>query len=159
MQIRKPFSQKLKERFSFEIQDDEYRLAFRSEVESKFDPNMVGHDLILEELIIGWDDFVNELEDGYDMTSYEFDNDMDIWREPVDLLVNSQLLRKFSEHQTTLNIINKIDNRFRDISKEHEKLTKFEPWWKKRFLIRASSEYFDTVSVDVTDLNVVRTDD
>lgn len=133
MQIRKPFSDHLKERFDFEITDDNYRLAFKSEVETNLAPNQVGYDMILEELIIGWDDFVAELEIGYDMTSYEFDNDMDIWRKPVDLLVSSELLTEFPEHHTTLNIINRIDNRFRAISQEHEKLANFEPWWRKRF--------------------------
>jgi hypothetical protein len=159
MQVRKPFSEKLKERFDYQINDDQYRLAFKSEMEKNFDPNMVGHDLILEELIIGWDDFVIELEEGYDMTSYEFDNDMDIWREPVDLLVNSELLRQFPEHQTTIRIINEIDNRFRAISQEHEKLDKLEPWWRKRFLLRASSEYFDTVAVDLKDIEIEITDE
>ena len=158
MQIRKPFSDHLKERFDFEITDDNYRLAFKSGVEKNFDPNQVGHDTIMEELFIGWDDFVADLEQGYDMTSYEFDIDMDIWREPVELLINSEPLAKFPEHQTTLNIINQIDIRFRAISQEHEKLKNFEPWWRKRFLIKASSEYFDTVSLDVSDISVERTD-
>ncbi|MEQ8473623.1 MAG: hypothetical protein RIC35_20665 [Marinoscillum sp.] len=158
MQIRKPFSEHLKERFDFEITDDNYRLAFKSEVEKNFDPNQFGHDMILEELIIGWDDFVADLELGYDMSSYEFDNDMDIWRKPVDLLSNSELLNEFPEHRTTLNIINQIDNRFRRITQEHEKLANLEPWWKKRFLTKASSEYFDTVAVDVTNIQIERTD-
>ncbi|MEQ9303773.1 MAG: hypothetical protein RJQ14_07645, partial [Marinoscillum sp.] len=138
MQIRKPFSEHLKERFDFEITDYNYRLTFKSEVEKKFTPNQVGHGMILEELIIGWDDFVADLEQGYDMSSYEFDNDMSIWRKPVDLLVNSKVLVEFSEHQTTLNIITEIDTRFKAISQEHENLAKFEPWLKKRFLTKAS---------------------
>jgi hypothetical protein len=157
VQIRKPYSEHLKERFGFEITDDNYRLAFKSEVEKNFDPNQVGHGMILEELIIGWDDFLIDLEQGYDMTSYEFDNDMDIWREPVDLLVNSKLLSEFPEYQTTLSIINEIDNRFRTISQEHEKLARFEPWWKKRFLTKASSEYFDTAAVDIINIQIERT--
>ncbi len=158
MQIRKPNSEHLKERFGFKITDGNYRIAFKSVVQKNFDPHQVGHDMTLEELIIGWDDFVTDLEQGYDMTSYEFDNDMEICRKPVDLLVNSELLSEFPEHQTALSIINHIDDRFRALSQEHEKLAKFEPWWKKRFLTKASSEYFDTVAVDLTNIPIERTD-
>lgn len=135
----------MKERYDFEITDDQYRLAFKSILESKFSADSRYLSLIVEEIIIIWDDFVTELEEGYSMSAYEFYNDLDIIRKPVDLLMNSDLLNNYPEHQFTLKIIYLIDDRYRAISREYLAYSDSEPWWRRRILINASSDYFDSI--------------
>jgi hypothetical protein len=155
MEIRKLNREIIKERFDIEFFDDNYRRSFMAIMKKVYDVNSVAYDLGLEEILVNWDDFVNNLKNGYQMSVYEFDCDLDSYREPIEQLTSSKELSKFEE-QTKLNsIVDNIDNRFKTLTFEVD-LPNKEFWWERRILLKASNEYFDTLRIDLTQYNIVR---
>jgi hypothetical protein len=79
------------------------------------------------------------------MSSYEFDNDIDSYRGLLEYLeINSSLIG-FTDHKILSSIIKTIDQKYQKITQVHPRFTSVTPWWKKRILTRASSEYFETL--------------
>ncbi len=157
MEIKKLNRDEIKERFDIEFNDDTYRLAFRKVMKTIYGDNSVAADLILEELLVKWDNFVNDLKEGYDMSVYEFDNDMDSHRGPIEYLISSRDLENFKEHKGLKLIVDKIDEKFKELTIEVNDLSNRDRWWSRRILLKADDEYFDTLDFDLTPYNIVRT--
>ena len=157
MEIKKLNRDELKDRFDIEFNDDSYRLAFKAIIRKAYGENSVAADMVLEEFLIEWDDFVNDLKNGYDMSVYEFDNDMDSYRGPIEHLVSNGDLEKFEEHRNLKLIVDKIDDKFKGLTIEVDDLTNRDTWWSRRILLSATDEYFDTLGFDLTPYKIVRT--
>jgi hypothetical protein len=158
MKVTKRKSEILKERFGIEFQDDDYRICFKQIMSKSYGNNSIGANMILEEILVEWNDFVSGLQNGYDLSSYEFDNDLDNVREPLDLILNNQELMKFKEHEKTQSIISQIDNKFRKLSFEYSNFPNRNKWWERRILLKASNEYYETLNMDGEDLSKIFSD-
>jgi hypothetical protein len=157
MEIKKLNRDEIKERFDIEFNDDNYRLAFMKVIKTVYGANSVAADIILEELLVDWDNFVNELKDGYDMSVYEFDNDMDSYRGPIEHLISSGDLEQFKEHKKLKLVVDIIDEKFKGLTIEVNDLSNRDKWWSRRILLKADDEYFDTLDFDLTPYKIVRT--
>jgi hypothetical protein len=113
MQVRKPFIEIFNERHGFTI-SDEYRAMFKSLMSATYGNNSVGSTQIFEELIIEWENFVNELkEDGYDLCKQEFENDLDTVQSSIIVLQSSKCV--LEDHSKVLDILKIIDLKFEKI--------------------------------------------
>jgi hypothetical protein len=157
MEIKKLNRDEIKERFDTEFNDDNYRVEFRKVMKNVYGDNSVAADIILEELLVEWDNFVYDLKDGYDMSVYEFDNDMDSYRGPIEHLFSNKDLETFEEHRKLKLIVDKIDDKFKGLTIEVNDLSSRDTWWSRRILLKAGDEYFDTLDFDLTPYKIVRT--
>jgi len=157
MEIKKLNRDEIKERFDIEFNDDNYRLAFMKVMKTVYGDNSVAADIILEELLVDWDNFVNDLKDGYDMSVYEFDNDMDSYRGPIEHLISSGDLEQFRDHKGLRLIVDMIDEKFKGLTIEVNDLSNRDKWWSRRILLKADDEYFDTLNFDLTPYKIIRT--
>jgi hypothetical protein len=156
MEIKKLNREEIRERFDIEFNDDNYRVAFMKIMKNVYGENSVAADIILEELLVEWDNFVNDLRDGYFMSVYEFDNDMDSYRGPIEHLLSNRDLETFEEHKKLKSIVDKIDDKFKRLTIEVSSLSKRDKWWSRRILLKADNEYFDTLDFDLTPYKIVR---
>src|SRR5262245_54078630 len=116
----------------------------------------VASNLVLDVILVEWDDFVTDLEYGYEMSVYEFDNDMDSYRGPIEHLTSDKKLNEFEEHKKLNSIVDNIDKRFKQLTTEVD-LPNRKFWWTRRILLKADNEYFDTLGIDLTPYKIVRT--
>jgi len=99
MEIKKLNRDIIKERFNIEFTDDGYRLAFMTTMKRVYGDDSVAASLVLEEVLVKWDNFVTNLRDGYQMSVYELDNDMDSYLGSIEHMISSKELKTFQEHK------------------------------------------------------------
>lgn len=157
MEVKKLYRDTLKERFNVEFTDDQYRLAFMKILKKVYGEKSVAANMILEELLIEWDDVVTDFGVGYGMSVYEFDDYLDSHRRPIDHLSSNNDLERYEEHRKLKSIVDVIDDRFKAVTVEVKDFANRDTWWKRRILLKAGSEYFDTLGIDLTLYNIVRT--
>jgi hypothetical protein len=156
MEIKKLNRDIIKERFNIEFTDDSYRLVFMTTMKRVYGDNSVAASLILEEVLVEWDNFVTDLSDGYEMSVYEFDSHLDSYRGPIEHLISSKELKTFKEHEKLNTIVHIIDDKFKQLTIEAH-LPNRNTWWRRRILLKADNEYFDSLGIDLTPYKIVRT--
>jgi hypothetical protein len=157
MELKKLNRDILKERFDIEFSDDNYRVAFMTILKNVYGKTSLAANVVLEELLVEWDNFVSDLMEGYDMSVYEFDNDLDSFRGPIKHILSNSELKEFEEHKKLNSIVDLIDTKFRQLTLEVPDLPNRNTWWKRRILLKAGDEYFDTLGIDLTPYKIVRT--
>ena len=157
LEVKKLCRDILKERFAVEFADDNYRLAFMAMMK-KVNAGEAGvSEMIVEELLVAWDDFVTDLNNGYEMSLYEFQYDLDSLRGPIDLLYSNVELDEIEEHKKLKSVIKIIDDKFKQLTVEIIDLPNRNAWWEWRILLKANSDYFDSLGIDLTRYKIIRT--
>jgi len=101
--------------------------------------------LNLNEIIGQWEDLVQECEDGYGYSIYEFDNEVSC-RENIDYLLNNSELKKYEEHKAFTSKINELDNRLKAVSLFNIRRP-IEYWWESIILKHSYEQYWENVKL------------
>ncbi|MFC6997835.1 hypothetical protein [Rufibacter roseus] len=140
-------SEILRARFDTSFTDEEYRKRFGLVIQQQDSRLKSSGASMPEDVILEWDDFVKELEDGYHDCPPEYDNDLDLARSWIDVLYSSAELANFNEHQSFKRIIDRIDEKFLELTQEMPHIPSDWHWTHRRALKRAGREYADFINI------------
>ncbi|MNE49575.1 hypothetical protein D3C80_1441050 [compost metagenome] len=95
-----------------------------------------------------WQEFIDEILDGYHYCPPEFDYDLQNIRPQIELMLRSSVLNSLSEHTSFIDEIERLDNIYRDCTMENPAWKAFENryWFKNRVLKFAGKEYADFIN-------------
>ncbi len=93
------------------------------------------------EAIDGWAGLIEEIEDGYNWIPAELDNDLDLSRADMDLILKCRELNGYEEYEKFVTIIERLDERFRQLSAEYASFPDNLPWYRRRVLKKAGPAY------------------
>lgn len=87
-----------------------------------------------------WDGVVSDMETGYNFNIYEYDNDVSV-RRTIQLILESNILRKYPEYEGFKEKVASIDERFRRILSDTYIRSERSLWWEAGILRNAGEEY------------------
>ncbi len=102
--------------------------------------------LTLADLVSRWSEFVEQCEEGYQYSLYDYDSELTI-RDNIELIICNQDLQKYNEHQEFIERISLIDQRFKAILKEYNLMSE-DKWWKRGVLKYAGEQYAKNVKTE-----------
>ncbi|AHM59087.1 hypothetical protein D770_23405 [Flammeovirgaceae bacterium 311] len=119
----------------------EYISLFESESEKVLGRRKVSPSQAIED----WNDLIEKIEYGYDMSAYEFDYDLDCSRTYIQHLIDSKTLRKYPEHANFIKLIDDLDNIYKEYSIENPRWRLTGHWWTRRLLKKGTADYLHAV--------------
>lgn len=105
------------------------------------------------DLIEKWDEFVEQCEEGYQLSLYDYDNEITI-RDDIHDIISSKILQEFKEYKIFIEQVDFIDRRFKEVSIECDNIPG-QTWWKRRILKYAGDQYVENVKAE-WNMDVVR---
>jgi hypothetical protein len=113
-----------------------YMKALRQVLEN----NHLDNNCMPAPLLRQWADHIDSCEGGYSMDFSEYCNDM-YAREPIQILLDSELLKPFSEINEFRQLVDVLDARFRQLLQTNVRISYGDKWWHNGVLKRAGEEY------------------
>jgi len=97
-----------------------------------------------DDLLATWTSWVEDCEDGYAFTAYEYDAELSV-RDVVEEALNDPTLATYPEHEAFRNRVAEIDQRFRAVLHPTWRIPRAPPewasWWRMGILRRAGRQY------------------
>jgi len=94
-----------------------------------------------------WQSFADSLNHGYQMSIYEYDNDLSV-RDAIDLILKTENLKQYPEYESFQSSVEDIDRKFKSMLSDKQFRTDKTLWWQRGILMNRSGEY----AADVTEL-------
>lgn len=95
-------------------------------------------------LVSRWSNFVDECEDSYDWTLYEYDDEISI-RDSINLILSNKYLQCFDEWNEFSIQVEKIDNKLISLFFTDKHRDEQTSWWRQGILRYAGAEYADDI--------------
>jgi hypothetical protein len=98
------------------------------------------------ELLQQWEAFVEACEEGYDDNIHEFENDRSV-RDLWGRILHDPTLRRFPELDDLREAVERIDERYRRLSRDDVLLGRDgDPWWRRRVPRQVGDELADDLA-------------
>lgn len=99
------------------------------------------------ELLDTWKQFVAECKSGYEMSIYEYDNDLSV-RDKIEEIISAKQVKGYQEYYDFSKKVDFIDNLFKKLLSPNVKRDNKYTWWQQGILVKAGEEY----ARDINDL-------
>jgi hypothetical protein len=107
------------------------------------------------EYVENWKNFVEECKDGYSYSLYDYDLDLSI-RDEIEIILRSEELKMFDEHELFRNRIMMIDQEFISITKDIRIFGLPSFWWKYKIPKFSKQQFSENVKNEFgLDIDVV----
>jgi len=94
----------------------------------------------ISEMLDSWRAFIDQCEDSYDWSIYEYEDDLSI-RDRIELVLGTTDLRTHPAVRRMAKKVEQLDQRFRQLLLKVSAGPKGEAWWRQGVLKYAGEEY------------------
>ncbi|MBI5610857.1 MAG: hypothetical protein HY902_18405 [Deltaproteobacteria bacterium] len=91
-------------------------------------------------LIESWEAFVEECATGYSFDIAEYRNELRV-RNEIEVLVSSERLRRYKDHDSFVAIVRAIDERFKALGHATWHFATASTWWERVVPVRAGHDF------------------
>lgn len=98
--------------------------------------------------------FVRFIRDGFDDIREDYDNYLSGARGYIDLLIDSEELKKFAKHLIFVNSVNRVDCEFIELTQEWNPHYAAK-WWEKRIPKFAKKDYVESWEPESSELGII----